>query len=170
MSAIPGLEVTELVPVPLAPVVPGLEVIELMPAPDETHGDMAPPLRMVEHGWRSGRGSPRMRGDYWSDWQADEGAAMDAPALWHPAGGMRATVHLQDTDGAYVLRSGYVWTGDIEPAVQLVFPEVQGQRYRCRLESGRLAEARAQRAGARRLRSGSTLWYQVETAAWRAAA
>ena len=111
-----------------------------------------------------------MRGDYWFDWQADEGAAMDAPTLWHPAGGTRATVHMAGTDAAYALRSGHTYTGDLDPAVQFVFPEVRGQRYRCRLERGRLAEARAQRAGARRLRSGSTLWYEVETAAWRAAA
>ena len=95
---------------------------------------------------------------------------MDAPSRWHPAGGTRGNCHLQGTDNAYVLRSGYVYMGDLEPAVQMVFPTVRGQRYRCRLERGRLAEARAEHKGARRLRSGSALWFEVEAAAWRAAA
>lgn len=171
MSTIPGLEVAEIVLVPVASAVPGLEVAEWVPAEDEASGDVFPALRIVEHGWRGGgRGSRRMRGDYWSDWQTDEGAAMDAPTLWHPAGGMHATILMQGTDAAYAFRSGYAYTGDLEPAVQWVYPTVRGQRYRCRLERGRLAEVRAQRAGARRLRSGSVLWYEVEAAAWREAA
>jgi len=132
---------------------------------------MTAALRITDHNPRGGgRGSSRMRGSYWNDWQADEGAAMDAPTLWHPAGSTRATVHMADTDAAYALRSGHAYMGDMDPAVQLVFPEVRGQRYRCRLERGRLAEARAQHAGARRLRSGSRLWFEVEAAAWREAA
>ena len=128
-------------------------------------------LRIVEHGWRSsGVGSKRMRGAYWCDWQAEEGAAMDAPSIWHPAGATRATVHLAGTDAAYAVRSGHAYMGDLDPAVQLVYPEVHGQRYRCRLERGRLAEARAQRSGARALRAGSALWFAVESAAWSAAA
>lgn len=177
MSAVPGLQVTEFVPVPLVPAIPGLEVIEWMPAAEaadaanEAANSAAPALRILEHGWRGGgRGSQRMRAAYWNDWQADEGAAMDAPTLWHPAGATRGTVYMGGTDHAYVVRSGHAYGCDPQPAVQIVFPTVRGQRYHCRLERGRLVEVRAQRAGARRLRVRNALWFEIESAAWTAAA
>ena len=132
---------------------------------------MSAPVRMVDHRWHgSVGGGTRARGDFWSDWQINEGCAMDAPSAWRPAGGTRVTVHMHGTDCAYALRSGHAWVGDMDPAVQMVYPTVRGVRYRCRLERGRLAEARAELPRARRLRSGSRLYYEVETAAWREAA
>lgn len=131
----------------------------------------AAPLRMADLRWRGSlAGSTRARGVFRCDWQIDEGCTMDAPIAWQPAGGTRATVHMQGTDCTYALRSGHAWVGDMDPAVQMVYPTVRGVRYRCRLERGLLAWARAEVPRARQLRSGSSLYYEVEKAAWLEAA
>lgn len=127
---------------------------------------MSTPLR--DHAWRRGNG---LQGRFWSDWQADEGAAMDAPSTWHPAGSTRGSTFGSAAD-AWIVRSGYVLAPVTPPAEQLAIVEVDGVRYRARLErcgrTQRLAEARAERPGARRLRKGSPTWYRVERAAWSA--
>lgn len=128
-----------------------------------------PGTELREHAWRRGHG---LQVRFWSDWQADEGAAMDAPGTWHPAGSTRGTVLGQGTGSPWIIRSGYVLAPVIPPAVQQAIVDVDGVRYRARLErcgrAQRLAEARAERPGARRLRKGSPTWYRVERAAWSA--
>jgi hypothetical protein len=121
-------------------------------------------MKITDHTPRRAGG---LRADFWDDWQQDEGVKMDALTRWQPAGATSGEILMQGTRHAYTLRTGMVWAPDIAPARREAFPEVGGTRYRVTYVRGEIADARALRKGARKLRPWSRLWDRVTDEAWK---
>ena len=66
-------------------------------------------MRIVDHNFHHAQ---NLRGNFLADWQADDGARLDAPVLWTPSGSTTGRVLLKGDPQAYCLRTGHAMTSD----------------------------------------------------------
>lgn len=114
-----------------------------------------------------------------TDWQANEGAVMDANTTFHPYGAHETCRH-ESGKSVWFTRSGYVLAKiDPGPAREEVYVELRGRRYRvifersaamaegCTWAAPHTSEIREVRPGARPLRPLTILHRNLERLALR---